>query len=37
MFDTLMIFLKDFFEKVDFEKISADGKKARKISRHPKS
>ena len=24
---TLMVFLKDFFEKVDFEKISADNKK----------
>ena len=25
--DTLMIFLKEFFEKVDFEKKSADNKK----------
>ena len=27
LFDTLMVFLKEFFKKVDFEKKSADNKK----------
>ena len=27
-FDTLMVFLKEFFEKVDFEKKSVDDKKS---------
>ena len=31
LFDTLMVFLKEFFKKVDFEKISRRHKKARKI------
>ena len=25
LFDTLMVFLKDFFEKIDFEKIQQQG------------
>ena len=29
---TQIVFLKEFFKKVDFEKKSADDKKARKIS-----
>ena len=37
MFDALMVFLKEFFEKVDSEKKSADDKKARKISQGAKS
>ena len=28
LFDTLMVFLKEFFRKVDFEQKSADDKKA---------
>ena len=28
LFDTQMVFLKEFFEKVDLEKKSADDKKA---------
>ena len=31
LFDTLMVFLKEFFEKVDFEKKSANDKEACKI------
>ena len=31
-----MVFLKDFFEKVDFEKKSADDKKAWKITQKAK-
>ena len=31
MFDTLMVFLKEFFEKIDFEKKVADDKKKIKI------
>ena len=33
MFDILIVFLKDFFEKVDFEKKSADDKKHVKLPR----
>ena len=33
LFDTLMVFLKEFFEKVDFEKNSADDKKHEKFPR----
>ena len=32
-----MVFLKDFYEKVDFEKKSADDKKAWKITELAKS
>ena len=35
--ETLIVFLKDFFEKVDFEKKSADDKKAGKISQGAKN
>ena len=31
LFDTQMVFLKEFFEKVDFEKKTADDKKHEKI------
>ena len=38
LFDTLMVFLKEFLEKVDFEKKSADGKKnLAKITQKAKS
>ena len=37
LFDTLMAFLKEFFETVDFEKKSADNKKACKITQYAKS
>ena len=37
MFDTLKVFQKDFFEKVDFEKKSADDKRACKITQLAKS
>ena len=37
LFDTQMVFQKEFFEKFDFEKKSADDKKARKISQGAKS
>ena len=37
LFDTLMVFLKDFFENGDFEKISKKDKKAWKITQHAKS
>ena len=37
LLDTLMVFLKDFFEKVDFKEKSADDKKACKITQHAKS
>ena len=36
LFDTLIVFLKGFFQKVDFEKKLADGKKAGKISQWAK-
>ena len=32
LFDTLMIFLKEFFKNINFEKKSADDKKARKFT-----
>ena len=32
LFDILMVFLKEFFQKVNFEKKSADNKKAWKIT-----
>ena len=35
--DTLIIFLKEFFENVDFEKIQQMTTKKRKISQHSKS
>ena len=31
LFDTLIVFLKEFFQKVDFEKKSADNKKHAKL------
>ena len=38
MFDTLIMFLKDIFEKVNFEKKSADDNKNMKtITQHAKS
>ena len=37
MFDTLMVFLKEFFDNFDFEKKSTDGKKSCKINQHAKS
>ena len=33
LFDTLMVFLKEFFKKVDFEKKSADDKNHAKLPR----
>ena len=32
LFDTLMVFLKEYLDKVDFEKKSADNKKACRLS-----
>ena len=37
LFDTLMVFLKDVFEKVNFNKKSTEDKKACKITQHAKS
>ena len=34
LFDILMVFLKEFFWKINFEKKSADDKKARKITQY---
>ena len=36
LFDTLMVFLQEFFEYVDFEKKSAFAEKACKIIQHAK-
>ena len=37
LFDTLIEFLKEFFEKVDLEKKSADGNKSMKITQYAKT
>ena len=37
LFDTRMVFPKEYFEKVDFDKNSADDKKSWKISQHANS
>ena len=37
LFDILMVFLKEFFQKVNFETKSADDKKARKITQYAMS
>ena len=37
LFDILIVFLKDFFQKVNFEKKTADDKKAGKITQHAMS
>ena len=37
LFDILIVFLKEIFQKVDFEKNSADDKRAGKISQGAKS
>ena len=36
LFETLMVFLKDLFEKVNLKKKSSDNKKASKITQHTK-
>ena len=37
LFDTLIVFMKEFFEKVDFEKKSADDEKTCKIAQQGNS
>ena len=37
LFDILMVFLKEFFQKVNFEKKTADDKKAWKITQNAMS
>ena len=37
LYDTLRVFLKYFYEKLDFQKKLADDKKAWKVTQHTKS